>query len=148
VTLGNSFQLHYLQASPTKARTLVIFLHGFPDSSHIFTPFLRSSSLSEAGALCVALDLPGYGGSDGLAAYGASEMLNAIVEGISKLKDLCLSPPSSDGKVKRQCVLVGHDWGGAIAYRVAAETAGLVDSVVVVNSTHVSRAHSFKLVSR
>ena len=80
-----------------------------------------------------------------MAAYGASEVLNVIVEGISKLKELYLSPPSSD---ETQCVLVGHDWGGAIAYRVAAETAGLVDSVIVLNSTHVSRATFFKLVDR
>ncbi|KAK4550718.1 hypothetical protein LTR36_000297 [Oleoguttula mirabilis] len=34
----------------------------------------------------VALDLPGYGGSDSLAHYGAAEVLNVVVEAIVQLK--------------------------------------------------------------
>ena len=143
MTLDDGLQLHYIQspqeAGSSDVRTLIILLHGFPDSCHIFTKILQSQGLREAGAVCISLDLPGYGGSDGLASYGASEVLNTVAEGVTKLKEQYLASSSSQGSKRTQCILVGHDWGGAITYRIAAETTGLVDNVVVANSTHVSQ---------
>lgn len=83
----------------------------------------------------MALDLPGYGGSDGLNHYGAKDVLNAVVEGVMQLKRRYLR--STDDK-ECLCILVGHDWGGALSYRIAAETAHLVNRIVIINSMHVS----------
>jgi len=83
----------------------------------------------------VSLDLPGYGGSDSPTHYGTNEVLNVIVEAIVELKRLHLR---SESEQSGHCILIGHDWGGAIAYRIAAETKSLVDRVVILNSIHVS----------
>lgn len=59
-------------------------------------------------------------------------MLNAIASAIVALKKQYLGSNS-----KGRCILVGHDWGGVIAFRIAAETDGLVDHVVTINSLYV-----------
>lgn len=63
--------------------------------------------------------------------YGADEVLNTIASAIGTLKKrhLCLGENGERG----QCILVGHDWGSAIASRLAMETQGLVDYLVLIN---------------
>lgn len=51
----------------------------------------------------VAVDLPGFGGSDSLARYGPAEVLEAITEFILQMRDKHLT---GDGKV----IVVSHDW--------------------------------------
>lgn len=132
--LPSGTQLHYLtpKQSPDKSDALVIFLHGFPDSAHLFTRQLRSP-FARAAQL-VALDLPGCGGSDSLVSYGPDQVLNTVAEAIVQLKRRYSHPSSS----KRQCILVGHDWGAVIGFRIVAETEGLVDRLVTLNSLWVS----------
>ncbi|KAK5711653.1 hypothetical protein LTR17_018288 [Elasticomyces elasticus] len=132
LTLANGLKLHYVSnIRQTPARQLIVFVHGFPDSWHIYYRFLTSESLQASDAQLVAIDLPGYGGSDGLSHYGPNEVLNAVAEGIKQLKVLYL------GDNKPFCVLVGHDWGGFISLRIAAETKGLIDRLVAINIGHM-----------
>lgn len=79
----------------------------------------------------IALDLPGCGGSDSLSHYGANEMLNTISEGIIALRNLYL--PQNSGKV----ILVAHDWGGVLTYRLGAEAPGLFDRMIVMNTVYI-----------
>jgi len=117
----------------------VIFLHGFPDSAYLWDDTLKSS-LGQSAKL-IALDLPGCGGSDSLAKYGADELLNAIAEAIVLLRQQYGHSLTEKVTVdsRPRCILVGHDWGGIITSRIAAEAPGLVDRAIIMNSTHVSR---------
>lgn len=131
--LRAGLRLHYLASiltppptNRTNTKTLIIFLHGFPDSSHIFAHHL-SPPLTRHAQL-IALDLPGFGGSDALPTYAADEVLNALVAAILQLKSRYL-PRAGEGK----CVLVGHDWGAALTARLATETTGLLDRAVLLN---------------
>jgi pimeloyl-ACP methyl ester carboxylesterase len=134
VKLASGLQLHYLSCrSLFQSRHLVIFVHGFPDSCHIFSSYLSSAGLQSTNATLVSLDLPGCEGSDGLPGYGPDEVLNAIAEAIALLKARYCGKDANGN-----CILVGHDWGGIIASRLVAETCGLVDRVVMVNSVYVS----------
>ncbi|GAB1744181.1 hypothetical protein NU219Hw_g1337t1 [Hortaea werneckii] len=136
---ANGLQLHYLSNNDNnRAQNLVILLHGFPDSAHVFDNLLASRRLASTDSKLVALGLPGYGGSDTPKDFGAVSMLNAIVEAIVELKKRHLDSDSQSGN--GQCILLGHDWGGAIAFRIAAETERLVDRVVVLNSMHLPHA--------
>lgn len=101
--------MHYIStaASSQSTDSLIIFLHGFPDSCHIWDQQLRSN-LSEK-AKVVAVDLPGCGGSDSLFIYGPDEMLNAVAEAIVQLKDRYLDAPSGSASPQRS-ILVSHDW--------------------------------------
>ncbi|KAI7545345.1 hypothetical protein KC331_g6267 [Hortaea werneckii] len=136
---ANGLQLHYLSNNDTqRAPNLVILLHGFPDSAHVFDNVLASRRLASTDSKLVALGLPGYGGSDTPKDFGAESMLNAIIEAIIELKKRHLDSESQTSN--GQCILLGHDWGGAIAFRIAAETERLVDRVVVLNSMHLPHA--------
>jgi len=65
--------------------------------------------------------------------YGPSVMLNAIAEAIMLLKS---RHTRADGTAAR-CVLVAHDWGGVIGSRLAAETTGVIDELIMVNTAYV-----------
>jgi pimeloyl-ACP methyl ester carboxylesterase len=52
---------------------------GFPDSFVLWRHFLQSSSLQNDNIL-IAVDLPGYGGSDSLPAYDPNEVLGTLTE--------------------------------------------------------------------
>jgi pimeloyl-ACP methyl ester carboxylesterase len=101
--------MHYISTagSPQSNDSLVIFLHGFPDSCYIWEQQLRSN-LGEKAKL-IALDLPGCGGSDSHSLYGPDEMLNAVAEALVQLKDRYLNT-SSESTTSRRSILVSHDW--------------------------------------
>lgn len=143
LTLSSGHQIHYLASNSEtrqrpflQSRKLIIFVHGFPDSCHIFSPILLSEKLRFPGVTLVSVDLPGFGGSDCLDRRSGEEDMNAIIESIFKLKQRYLVP---EGRSKSACFLVGHDWGGIIASRLGSETLGLVDRIIVINSVHVSQ---------
>lgn len=109
LTLENGLQMHYLanEKTPQDINTLVIYLHGFPDTCWLWEQQLRSDLSSKAHL--VALDLPGCGGSDNHSVYGPDEILNAVAEAIVQLKRRYLKEPSVAGTPQRS-VLVSHDW--------------------------------------
>lgn len=109
LTLENGLQIHYLANEKTTEDidTLVIYLHGFPDTCWLWEQQLRSSLSSKAHL--VALDLPGCGGSDSHSFYGPDEILNAVAEAIVQLKGRYLEESSGSGSPQRS-VLVSHDW--------------------------------------
>lgn len=71
-------------------------------------------------------------------AYTPDEVLTAIAKAISQLKAQYLPVSASASDKTGRCILVGHDWGGVIAGRLAAETSELIDHAVLVNTIHVS----------
>lgn len=82
--------------------------------------------------ILIAVDLPGYGGSDSLPSYGPYEMLEAITEFILGMREQFLQ---SDMKT----VVVAHDWGAIIAARLACEASELADYWVIMSGMIVSR---------
>jgi pimeloyl-ACP methyl ester carboxylesterase len=138
VRLSSGLQLHYISRNHSPGFTnLVICLHGFPDSWHVFYRTLKADTFAATETRILALDLPGFGGSDDLEEYGANAVMNVVVEAVGTLKQRYLWYMRDEG-ADVKCILVGHDWGGLIAYRVAAETEGLVDRVVAINTAYVS----------
>jgi len=132
LSLKSGLKLHYIKNTcEFSATKLIVCLHGFPDSCLIYQNILRSSKLQSTGVQLVAIDLPGCGGSEDFERYGAGEILNGVAEAIALLKSQYLADDAAE------CILVGHDWGGIIAYRIAAETSGLVNRVVSINTAYV-----------
>jgi pimeloyl-ACP methyl ester carboxylesterase len=102
---------------------LVLLLHGFPETSHAWRRQLPA--LAERFRV-VAPDLRGFGESDkpkGVAAYRTSVVADDIV-----------------GLVRafgaERAHIVGHDWGGGVAWTVAALHPEAVDRLVVLNCPH------------
>nr|KMM73245.1 hypothetical protein CPAG_09534 [Coccidioides posadasii RMSCC 3488] len=139
LTLRTGFKFHYITSDePGTAgrqksdKPLVIFLHGFPDSWAIWRHVLASSSIRESSTV-VAVDLPGYGGSDSLKKYGATEVLEALTEFIISLREECgVDSPGNEHR-SRKVFIVAHDWGGLLAFRLAAEAPQVADRFIIVN---------------
>jgi pimeloyl-ACP methyl ester carboxylesterase len=102
---------------------LVLLLHGFPETSHAWRK--QIPALAKRFRV-VAPDLRGYGRSDkpkGIAAYRTSVLADDIVALI-------------DAFDAERAHLVGHDWGGGVAWTVAIEHPEVVDRLAVLNCPH------------
>lgn len=100
----------------------VLLLHGFPELGHSWRHQLPA--LAAAGYHAVAPDLRGYGGSDRPAAvdeYAAPKLLGDVV-GLVR----ALGHDSAH--------LVGHDWGGGLAWALAGTRPDLVRSLTILNA--------------
>jgi pimeloyl-ACP methyl ester carboxylesterase len=99
-------------------------LHGFPEFWYGWRHQLPS--LAAAGYRVWAPDLRGYNGSEkpqGIAAYRL-EALAADVIGLI------------DAAGREQACLVGHDWGGVIAWWMASHAPHRLRRMAVINAPH------------
>lgn len=100
----------------------VVLLHGFPETGRTWAPLMRR--IGDRFTL-VAPDLRGFGGSDRPRDGYDIETLADDVAGLIRT----LAP---GGRVR----VVGHDWGGAIAWVLAYRHPGLLDRVAILNAPH------------
>jgi pimeloyl-ACP methyl ester carboxylesterase len=120
-TVVNDVRLHYVEAGDPADETVVL-LHGFPEfwySWHNQIPPLAKEYH------VVAPDLRGYNRSEkphGIDAYRMSELTTDVVELIRTFGD--------------SAHVVAHDWGGGIAWDVAARHPDAVDTLSVLNAPH------------
>ncbi|MBI4345782.1 MAG: alpha/beta fold hydrolase [Elusimicrobia bacterium] len=101
----------------------MLLLHGFPQDSHCW----RAVAPHLAGRFRVAVpDLRGYGGSDKPAAVRdyRTERLEADVIALMEAEGA------------RRAHVVGHDWGGGIAYSLALNHSGRVDKLAILSCPH------------
>ena len=112
-------------AGPSGA-PLVILLHGFPQSRHSWRE--QVPALGAAGYRAVAPDQRGY--SPGvrpdpanLAAYGIDRLVADVLD-------------LADAEGARTFHLAGHDWGGQVAWCVAAGHVARVKSLTVLSRPH------------
>ena len=137
--LRNKLRLHYwtnistASPSPRQRQTLVILLHGFPDSALLWRYILSSHHLHEQSTL-IAVDLPGSGGSDSFPNYRPGEFLEGLTEFIVAMREKHLSAETSS---MNKVFIVGHDWGCVVGFRLAAEAACLADRFILSNAPHV-----------
>jgi pimeloyl-ACP methyl ester carboxylesterase len=108
-------------------RPLMVFLHGFPEAAFVWDEMLSHFSQTEQGGFfCVAPHMRGYGDSSAppeVSAYRAKH----LVQDIAALAQSFSAEP---------CVLVAHDWGGAVAWNLANQLPSLLKGLVIVNSPH------------
>ncbi|KAH9873363.1 hypothetical protein J1614_005761 [Plenodomus biglobosus] len=121
-------QLHYIindvKKSDDVSKPLVVFIHGFPDSCFLWRHLLQSPQLQNS--TLVAVDLPGYGGSDSLPSYDAFNVLEALTEFLLEMRRAHVS--NGD-----KLVMVTHDWGSLIGARLASEAKGLADHWILTS---------------
>jgi len=114
-------RLHYVEAGDGP---LVVLLHGFPEFWYGWRQ--QIAPLVEAGFRVVAPDLRGYNLSskpEGFRDYTADK-LAADVRGL--IRELGAE----------SAMVVGHDWGGTVAWTLAMNHPEVVDRVAILNAAH------------
>jgi len=119
---GEGVRLHVVRAGEGPP---VILLHGFPEN---WTSWRHQiPALADAGFSVWALDLRGYHLSERPAKRGAYH-LRYLVEDVAAVV-------RATGAARVH--LVGHDWGGVIAWAFAARHPELLDKLVILNAPHM-----------
>jgi epoxide hydrolase 4 len=119
----NRIQLHVAQAG-SQSSPLVILLHGFPEFWYGWRR--QIPALASAGYRTWAPDQRGYNLSDkpnGIVAYNLDELVADVIGLI-------------DSAGQEKTYLVGHDWGAAVAWRVANQYPERLKRLVVMNVPH------------
>src|SRR3712207_2916548 len=117
----NGIRLHYVEAGEGP---LVVMLHGFPS-------FWRSwryqiPGLAAEGFRVIAPDMRGYNASEkphGVRNYDV-ETVTADVAGLIRHVGVACA------------TVVGHEWGGWIAWHMPMRYPDLVDKLIVLNAPH------------
>lgn len=118
------------------SKPLVIFIHGFPDSWAVWRHIVSQPELQKS-ATVVAIDMPGYGGSQALPKYNGTNVMEKMAELIITLRSK-YGVDDETSKNKKKTLIVAHDWGCVIAMRLAAEAPTLADRFVLSNGPWVS----------
>ena len=112
-----------------KGRPVLMFLHGFPEAAFAWDELLAHFAQPDNGGYrCIAPNLRGFERSSAptdVSAYRAK----FLVQDIAALIAL------EGGHL---ACLVAHDWGGAVAWNLAASQPALMDQLVIINSPHPS----------
>jgi pimeloyl-ACP methyl ester carboxylesterase len=117
----NGLRLHYVEAG---TGPLLVLLHGFPEFWYSWR--FQIPALVEAGYRVLAPDLRGYN-------------LSAKPAGVRhyRLELLTTDVAALIGHAgAARAVVVGHDWGGGIAWTLALKQPELVQRLIILNSPH------------
>lgn len=110
-------------AGPDTGR-LVLLLHGFPQTSRSWAATI--DSLAEAGYRAVAFDQRGYSPGarpEAAEAYAIGHLVSDVIA-------------VADDIGGHEFDLVGHDWGGLVAWHVAGQYSSRVRTLTAVSTPH------------
>lgn len=111
------------RAAGTPGAPLLVFLHGFPEAAFVWDALLEHFAPRYR---CIAPNLRGYERSSApsdVAAYRAKHLVGDIRALIA-------------AQGGRAAALIAHDWGGALAWGLAAQHPESIDRLVIINSPH------------
>jgi len=117
---SDGVKLHYVTAG---RGPLVVLLHGFPD--YWYTWRDQMPALAEHFQV-VALDQRGYNMSDqpdGVENYAMEKLVGDVAAVVAHFQ-------------QPRATIVGHDWGGAVAWSFAMTRPDLTERLVVLNLPH------------
>ena len=117
---SNGVKIHYATIG---TGPLIVMIHGFPD--YWYTWRKQMEGLSDKYQ-CVAIDQRGYNLSDkpqGVENYSMPHLVGDVIAVIKYF-----------GKDK--AIIVGHDWGGAVAWQLALNAPQFVDRLIILNLPH------------
>lgn len=117
---SNGVKIHY--ASLGKG-PLIVMIHGFPDFWYTWRD--QMEALSDKFQ-CVAIDQRGYNLSDkpkGVENYDMRLLVGDVIAVIHALG-------------KEKAIIVGHDWGGAVAWQLALNAPQMTEKLIILNLPH------------
>ncbi|WP_029525981.1 alpha/beta fold hydrolase [Polaromonas glacialis] len=110
-----------------RGRPVLMFLHGFPEAAFVWDGFLAHFARPENGGFrCIAPNLRGYEQSSAPADV-ADYRPRHLMQDIAALIEHEGGPLAC---------LIAHDWGGAVAWNLAASAPGCMEKLAIINSPH------------
>lgn len=123
------------RSAGARGRPVLMFLHGFPEAAFVWDGLLTHfAQLGNGGFRCVAPNLRGFEHSSApadVAAYRAKH----LAQDIAALIALECGKDQDQHGGQLAC-LVAHDWGGAVAWNLAASQPHLMKQLAIINSPH------------
>src|SRR5215469_5728496 len=120
----NGFEFEGISAGP-KDGELVLFLHGFPQFADAWTNILEP--LGSLGYRAVAIDQRGYSPKARPAHVDDYAVANLSADALA----------FADSLGAKRFHLVGHDWGGAVAWVTAASAPDRLRTLTVLSTPHL-----------
>ena len=118
VVYANGIELHYVEHG---SGPLVLFCHGWPESWYSWRHQLQT--VGDAGYRAVALHMRGYGKTtqpEDVEAYTISSLVGDVVGSVAGLGE-------------SEAIVVGHDWGGPVAWYSALMRPDVFRAVAVLS---------------
>jgi pimeloyl-ACP methyl ester carboxylesterase len=107
----------------------VVFLHGFPEAAFIWDEVMLALAQGPQPLACLAPNLRGFDASSApaeVSAYRAKPLVADLAALLAQLR-------AGAGPLP---LLVAHDWGGALAWNLAAQHPELLQQLLVINAPH------------
>lgn len=117
---GEPVNIHYVSAG---AGPLVVFIHGFPDFWYSWRH--QMAALTDRFQV-VAMDQRGYNLSDSPDGVEQYDMQLLVADVAAVVQDAGAE----------RATIVGHDWGGMVAWQVAFNLPELTERLVILNLPH------------
>lgn len=110
-----------------KGQPTLVFLHGFPEAAFVWDGLLEHfASPQNGGYRCIAPNLRGFEQSSAPTDVSAYRPKHLV-------KDIAALIASEGSPI--EC-LIAHDWGGAVAWNLAASQPELTKKLAIINSPH------------
>ena len=119
---NDGVRIHYAIAGEDDA-PLAVFLHGFPD---FWYSWREQMAALEDRFRVAALDMRGYNLSDKPKGVESYAMPNLVADVLAVV----------DAEKSERAIVVGHDWGGAVAWNVAMNHPDRVRLLIILNLPH------------
>lgn len=119
---SSGVKIHYAALGDRK-NPLIVMIHGFPDFWYTWRDQMEALSQDY---YVVAIDQRGYNLSDkpkGVENYDLRLLAGDVAAVIRHLG-------------REMAIIVGHDWGGAVAWSLAINTPQLVEKLIILNLPH------------
>jgi pimeloyl-ACP methyl ester carboxylesterase len=120
---SNGVKIHYA-ALGDKKNPLIVMIHGFPD---FWYSWRDQMNVLSQDYYVVAIDQRGYNLSDkpkGVENYDMRLLVGDVAAVIKHLG-------------REKAIIVGHDWGGAVAWTLATFMPQVVDKLIILNLPHL-----------
>jgi pimeloyl-ACP methyl ester carboxylesterase len=117
---SNGIKIHYASLG---TGPLIVMIHGFPDFWYTWRDQMEALSDNYQ---CVAIDQRGYNLSDkpkGVENYQLQLLVGDVAAVIKSLG-------------REKAIVVGHDWGGMVAWNFALANPQMTDKLIILNLPH------------
>ncbi len=121
--LPHGIRLHCRVSGP-KGAPVLVFLHGFPEAAFVWDEMLAHFGDRYR---CIAPNLRGFEQSSAPAEVQAYRVKHLMADLMALIEQQVGGPLEA---------LIAHDWGGAVAWNLAAQHPEVMKRLVIINSPH------------